>query len=59
MATMVTTHLEELAPSHILMCHKQDFNITNHSHVITNYCLKAKKDAQWIYFTKWTIPALP
>ena len=34
MATMVTTHLEKFAPSHILMCHKQDVNITNHSHFI-------------------------
>uniref|UniRef100_A0A669EM47 Rho guanine nucleotide exchange factor 10 like n=1 Tax=Oreochromis niloticus TaxID=8128 RepID=A0A669EM47_ORENI len=28
------------APSHILMCHKQDFNITNHSHFITVYPYK-------------------
>ena len=37
MAAMVTTHLEKFPPSHILMCHKQEVNITNHSHFIKVY----------------------
>ncbi|CAM4635850.1 unnamed protein product [Leuciscus chuanchicus] len=31
---MVTTHLEEFAPSHVLVCHKRDFGVTSHSHVV-------------------------
>uniref|UniRef100_A0A669CS33 non-specific serine/threonine protein kinase n=1 Tax=Oreochromis niloticus TaxID=8128 RepID=A0A669CS33_ORENI len=41
----------KFAPSHILMCHKQDFNITNHSHFITVYPYK------WptLYFLSYVI----
>ena len=40
MAAMVTTHLEKFPPSHILMCHKQEVNITNHFHFIKVYPYK-------------------
>ncbi|XP_055362767.1 uncharacterized protein LOC114850824 isoform X2 [Betta splendens] len=37
---MVTTHLKKIAPSHILMCHKQDVNFTKHFHFIKVYPYK-------------------